>query len=152
MDKCYETLCSYCMKQLGYLMNTRRLTVAITEEKREETLDILLNEWHSKRKSFTFKEAASFLGLIAFLATCTAWGKYLYMYLQHSMYKALKFNTRFVFKNDKFQSFTQLINSKNKDIAKIFKSKAIKQVWYTKTKFFINKTLRAEIKLLTTIF
>ena len=121
MDKYYESPCSYCRKQLRYLINTRRLTVAITEEKREEILDILLNEWHSKRKSFTLREAASFFGLIAFLSICTAWGKYLYIALQHSMYKALKFNTIFVFKSEKFQYFTQLINSKNKDIAKFFK-------------------------------
>ena len=152
MDKCYESLCSYSRKQLRYLINTRELTVAITEEKREEILEILLTEWHSKRKSFTLREAASFLGLIAFFATCAAWGKYLYIALQHSIYKALKFNTRFVFESKKFQTFTKLINSKNKDIAKFFKSKTIKQIWDAKTKFFINKTLRAEVKLLTTIF
>ena len=72
MDKYYESLCSYSRKQLGYLINTRELTVAITEEKRQEILEILLTEWHSKRKSFTLREAASFLGLITFLATYTA--------------------------------------------------------------------------------
>ena len=72
IGKFYESLCSYSRKQLGYLINTRKLTVAITEEKRKEILEILLNDWHSKRKSFTLKEAAALLGLIAFLATCTA--------------------------------------------------------------------------------
>ena len=102
MDKHFESLCSYSRKQLGYLINTRELTVAIAEEKRIEILEILTTEWHSKRKSFTLREAASLLGLIAFLAICTAWGKYLYIALQHSICKALKFNTRFVFESKKF--------------------------------------------------
>ena len=102
MDKYFESLCSCIRKQLGYLINTRELTVAIAEEKRQEILEILLTDWHSKRKSFTLREAASFLGLIAFLAACTAWGKYLCIALQYSIYKALKFNTRFVFESKKF--------------------------------------------------
>ena len=81
MDKYYESLCSYARKQLGYLINTRKLTVAITEEKRKEIIEILLTEWHSKRKSFTLREAAALLGLISFLATCTSWGKHLYISL-----------------------------------------------------------------------
>ena len=48
--KYYESLCSYSRKQLGYLINTRQLTVEITEEKRKEIIEILLTEWHSKRK------------------------------------------------------------------------------------------------------
>ena len=72
LDKFYESLYSYSRKQLGCLINMRKLTVMITEEKRKEILEILLNEWHSKRKSFTLKEAAALLGLIAFLAACAA--------------------------------------------------------------------------------
>ena len=83
MDKYYESLCSYCTIQLVCLINTRNLTVAITEENRKDILEVLLSEWHSKRKSFTLKEAAALLGLITFLATCTAWGKYLHVALQH---------------------------------------------------------------------
>ena len=72
MDKYYKSLCSYYRKELGYLIDTRKLAVSITEEKRKEILDILLDEWYFKRKSFTLKEAAAPLGLIVFLARCTA--------------------------------------------------------------------------------
>jgi len=57
-----------------------------------------------------------------------------------------------VFESGKFQNFTRLVNSKNSAISKFFKSKAIKQVWDSMTKFFINRTLRAELDLLTSIF
>ena len=70
MDKYYESLCSYSRKQIGYLMNTRQLTISITKDKRKEIIDILLTEWYSKRKSFILREAAVLLGLISFLATC----------------------------------------------------------------------------------
>ena len=38
INKYYEILWSYSRKQLGYLINSRKLTVAITEEKREDIL------------------------------------------------------------------------------------------------------------------
>ena len=41
MDKYYESRCSHSRKQLGYLINTRLLTVSITAERRAEILDIL---------------------------------------------------------------------------------------------------------------
>ena len=50
------------------------------------------------------------------------------------------------------RNLLNLINSENHAILKYFKSKTIKQVWNSKTKFFINRTLRAELNLLTTIF
>ena len=68
------------------------------------------------------------------------------------MYKALKFNTRFVFESEKFQHFTHLVHSRNSAISKFFQSKLVKQVWDSKAKFIINKTLRAELNLLTVIF
>ena len=152
MDEYYESRYSYSRKQLGYLISTRQLTISITRDKRKEIIDILLTEWHSKRKSFTLREAAALLGLISFLTTYTSWGKYLYITLQHSIYKALNFNTRFVFESTKLQNFTKFINSENHTISKFFKSKTIKQVWNSKTKFFVNRTLRVELNLLTTIF
>ena len=57
-----------------------------------------------------------------------------------------------MFESEKLQNFTRLVNYKNSAISKFFKSKAIKQVWDSKTKFFINRTLRAELDLLTSIF
>ena len=41
MDKYYESLCSYLRKQLGKQIDTRRLLVTITKEKRAEILKIL---------------------------------------------------------------------------------------------------------------
>ena len=128
MDKYYESLCSYLCKQLGYLINTRQLTIPIPEDKRKKNIDILLTKWYSKRSIFTLKEAVALLGLISFLATCTSWSKYLYIALQHSIYKALRFNTRFVFESKKFQNFTKFIDSENHAISKFFKSKTIKRV------------------------
>ena len=50
------------------------------------------------------------------------------------------------------RNLLNLINSENHAILKYFKSKTIKQVWNSKTKFFINRTLRAELNLLSNIF
>ena len=151
MDKYYESLCSYMRAQLARLVNTRHLNVSIPDEKRNETLRVLQSTWHKKRKSFTLREGASLLGVVQFLSLSCSFGRYLYIALQHSIYVALKFNTQYVFTSPKFERFTNFINSKDTRIASFFKSKTIKEVWNLNHKFFINKTMRAELDLLERI-
>lgn len=120
MDKYYESLCSYERKQLGKQINTRKLIVTITEARREEILKILVTVWHDKRKILTLREAAELLGALSFLAQDCPAAKYLYISLQHSVYKALKLNSKFAFSSVKFAKFLEFTTNKYKEIANFF--------------------------------
>ena len=122
MDKHYESLCSYTRKKLGYLLNTRPIIVAIAPGKCFEIWDILSTDWHARRRSFTLREASLVLGIIQFLATCTSWGKCLYISLQQSIYKTLKFNAQFVLESATLSQFTQLLHYKNRAMSTFFQS------------------------------
>ena len=76
----------------------------------------------------------------------------MYVALQHSVYVALKHNTQYAFTSAEFQSFTDMVLSQDHAIAKFFKSKMIKKIWDSKAKFFINSTMRAELRTLRHVF
>ena len=50
LDKYFQSICSYERVQLGKLVNTRKMSVGITETKRLAMITELSN-WHSKRKA-----------------------------------------------------------------------------------------------------
>ena len=145
LDKYFEGLYSYSRKQLGRLINTRKLTVSIPDEKRQAVLTTLKSTWHKKRKSFTIREIAELLGTLGDITQTTPFGKYLYIALQHSTYKALKLNTQFVFNSPKFAKFMKFVTSKDSKIARFFQSKLCKETWNVKIKCFVNQTIRAEL-------
>ena len=51
LDKYFESICSYERIQLGININTRKMTLSLTNKKRLAMLDEL-SHWHEKRKSF----------------------------------------------------------------------------------------------------
>ena len=73
MDKCCDRICSYICAQLEILVNTRSLTLSIPEDKRENLVKIILTAWNNARKSFTLREIATLLGIVAHLAIATQW-------------------------------------------------------------------------------
>ena len=68
------------------------------------------------------------LGMLGDICLVTIFGKYLFIAIQHSVYKALKINTQYVFTSPKFTKFTKLINSKDKPISKFFQGKLTREV------------------------
>ena len=68
MDKCYDSICSYLHTQLGILINTRSLTLSVPDDKMGNLIKIIITTWHNARKSFTLREIACLLGLVAHLA------------------------------------------------------------------------------------
>jgi hypothetical protein len=51
LDKYHESTCSYERIQLGILVNTRRTSLSLTEQKRKTMIDELSN-WHKKTEKF----------------------------------------------------------------------------------------------------
>ena len=120
------------------MVDTRKLTISIPKDKRQAVLHTLRTVWYKKRKSYTIKEVTELLETIGDIIQTTHFGKYLYIALQHSIYKALKFNTQFIFSSPKFARFIKYISSKDKKVASFFQSKVSKEIWNVKTKYFIN--------------
>ena len=155
-DKYYEQKCGPEKIQLGYLVNTRKMTVGFTE-KRLLDLHSQLSIWAHKRKSYSIKEAAKLAGNIEFIASTTVWLRFLTIALKHSILKALRANTTSIHNNSKFTSLVHDSHLLSLDFESIRKkdfavSKVLQSIWASKKKFHITKSLRTELKLILYLF
>ena len=141
MEKCYDSVCSYLLTQLGILIKTRSLTIRIPEDKRENLIKIIINTWQKARKSFTLREISSLLVLVAHLVMATQWAKRAYIALQHAVFLAIKFNSNTLFSSGKFRKLTDLLTSKDISIKNFYLAKPHKTVWNSREKFFITQKI-----------
>ena len=56
MEKWKLLLISHTMVLLGFLFNTRKMTIGVTDEFRREVLHLLNTTWHNERQAFAAKE------------------------------------------------------------------------------------------------
>jgi len=155
-DKYYEQACSSKKLQLGYLIDTRRMTVGFSPD-RLHALAAILKIWSGQRKSYTLKEAAKLAGLLEFIASISTWIRFLTVSLKHSILMALRCNTKFVHScknNISLISDAKLLSKEFHTIRKkdFAISKLMQKIWNTKRRFHINNALRKELKLLLHIF
>ena len=124
MHKHYDIIYSHLHTQLGILVNTRSLALSISDDKMETLIKIILTTWHNARKSFTLREIASLLGLVAHLVMATLHAKHTHLTLQHAVFLAIKFNSNTVLSNRKSRQLTDLLTSKNISIKYFYLAKA----------------------------
>jgi len=155
-DKYYQQQCGPSKLQLGYLVNTRMMTIGFAEERLCMVRD-LLHLWYSKRKSYTIKEAARLAGNIEFIASTTVWLRFLSVALKHSILTALRKNT--VATKARRQNSALVADSHllSLDLESIRKkdyaiSKLLQAAWSSKKRFHITKPLRLELRLLHSLF
>ena len=98
MKKFYQSICSYKKSQLGLSINTRTMIVSLPTEKFNE-ITALLKNWHSNRKTFIIKEAATLLGKLKNAATVCTWARFLFLSLRHVILLALRASRRRVHNN-----------------------------------------------------
>jgi hypothetical protein len=93
-EKFFKTPVSYMRRQLGYITNTRTMTISIPDDKRQELLDTLTTKWGpaSGRSYFTLTEAAELLGVLVSMCRVCPWGIFLFQNLYHAMYATLANN------------------------------------------------------------
>ena len=65
LDKYFQSICSYERVQLGNLVNTKKMSVIITEKKRLDMITEFSN-WHTKWKSFTLLQGVTLCGNLEF--------------------------------------------------------------------------------------
>jgi len=156
MDKYYQAECSHTKKQLGYLINTRSMTVSFPNEKFKKMINIL-HQWHAKRKSYMVRQAAELAGNLEFFSTITPWIRFLTFSIKHSVLLALRDNNAKISSTKSMRHLfsDSLLLEQNEDAIsrKNFAfSKIVKSIWNLKTKFFITTTLRNDIGYLHTVF
>jgi len=157
MEKYYQAQCSHVKKQLGYLIDTRTMTVSFPTEK-FNLITSTLSHWHAKRKKYTLKEAATLAGCLEFFASISTWIRFITTSLKHSILIGLRQNTKLIHKNKKFSSLLNDATQKHTPtldsvLRKNFAfSKILKATWNCKQQFFISQTLRQELKFLLHIF
>ena len=79
--------------QLGYITDTRLMSVEIPDSKCAKMLHELHSTWGPHQKSFTLVEVAQLLGTLVSLSRVCAWGIFLMVNLNCMMYYILASNT-----------------------------------------------------------
>ena len=68
-------------------------------------LTAMLQNWHSHRKTFVIKEAATLLGKLENAATVCTWARFLFLSLRRAIILALRASRRRVHNNKTFRHF-----------------------------------------------
>ena len=152
MEKYYQMECSYTQVQLGIVVDTRKMTVRMTPEKKANLIQVL-KAWHTARKCFTIREAGTLLGQLNNAAEVSPWARLLFANIRNSIIVSLRKNRLAVYQNKRFSHFICDSNNTNTDEHSILRkkfalSKIAKEIWNSKIKCSITKSLRAELKLL----
>ena len=80
------------------------MIVSLPTEKFNE-ITALLKNWHSHRKSFVIKEAATLLGKLENAATICTWARFLLLSLRHAILLALRASRKRVHNCKQFRHF-----------------------------------------------
>jgi hypothetical protein len=142
--------------QLGVVIDTRRLTVEMTDAKHQDLWTELTSRWGTHRRSFTVLEAAELLGKLIDAANTCTWGIFLFISLQQTMHRLLARNHNRLMQTREFQDLV----SSQRDSAtqsapsrlRWFNKKIGKALWASKAKTFIDAELRNELDFLTLVF
>jgi hypothetical protein len=101
LDKLEELVVSPLQILLGLLVNTREMTVAISDEFRNETLELITTTWHHRRESFTVKELELLVGKLGRIAQAYRPFYFLMSHLYSSLAFALRENRAFLVNTSK---------------------------------------------------
>ena len=155
LDKYFESVCSYKRTQLGILINTRTMSISLSEKKRLSMLNEL-SHWHKKRKSFNLLQGVILCGTLEFWATTSSWIRFIYLQLRSSINQCLV-NCSKITKNKKEikKLISEVANTKgldNHDLKERFlQSKIAKETYKCQEKVFINKSMKYELVLMIKI-
>ena len=155
LDKYFESTCSYKRMQLGIDVNTRKMSLGLTEKKRIAMLDEL-SHWHKKRKSFNLLQGVVLCGSLEFWANTSLWVRFIYLQLRSSVNQCLSNSSKITKnKSDIKKLITEVANTKglkNHDLKeKFLQSKIAKDTYKCQHKAFINKTMKSELRTMINI-
>jgi hypothetical protein len=94
MDKWLELVMGPKQTMLELIIDTNRLTVAISAKYLQEVFDLLNSTWHPNRRCFKVSEAQKLTGKLAWLSKGANWVFHLLSHLYLSIAYALSKNKR----------------------------------------------------------
>ena len=159
LDKLEELVVSPLQILLGLLVNTREMTVAISDEFRNETLELITTTWHHRRQSFTVKELELLVGKLGRIAQAYRPFYFLMSHLYSSLAFALRENRAFLVNTSK--RFRALIKKTKQDMGHCVTadereinfalSQSAKKVHSCPATYRIPPSLRAELEYIRRI-
>ena len=156
MDKFLREGLGHRRTQLGSTIDTRRLRMDMTDERRQGILKLLKSTWGPRRRSFTISEAATLLGIMMDASRSCRWGIFLFIELQQTLLRMLRKNHQRLLATE---SYRQLIESLGDTTViatpskyRWFSQKVGQAMWASKAATFFNHDLRQEIEFVTKSF
>jgi hypothetical protein len=149
---------SFECRQLGYITNTRTMSVTIPDDKRQEMLTTLRAKWAStsRRFSFRLRDASEVLGLFIYLCRVCPWGIFLCQNLYHAMNHALHRNATRILNNPAMQTAIARCDQYRRhptDSSKyrFFSRKVARAIYDSKESTYLTPDIRAEADFLVTV-
>ena len=90
VEKFQQVACAEQQVQLGILVDTRTMTLALPTKKYERIRSLLQSRWHRHMTQFKPLEAGRLLGLLRHASLVAWWGKYTFVALQSVLNDALR--------------------------------------------------------------
>ena len=155
LDKYFESVCSYIRTQLGIVINTRDMSIGLSEKKRLSILDEL-SHWHNRRRSFTLLQGVVLCGSLEFWANTSPWVRFLYHQLRLSINNCLRNCVEITKHKTEIKNLiTDLANSQDLDThelkSKFIQKKIAKDTYKCQSKAYINKSLKKELGMMKSI-
>ncbi len=156
MDKWLELVIHPKKTMLGLIIDTNRLTIAITAKYLQDVLNLLNSTWHPNQRCFKVSEAQKLTGKLARLAEGNNWVFHLLSYLYLSIAYALSKNKRLLTESSaEFHDILLAIRTSAfvtpcKDLSRhtsFAMKRAAKLTHHVSYQYNINKTMRYKIKI-----
>jgi hypothetical protein len=152
-EKLLEMIINFINIILGHSVNTRTMLVSTPDKYLSQIID-LLSHWHSHRKSFTLLEIETLVGKLNQIATSTPWLRHLMSHLYLSIGAALRDSRAYLLTNSAaFRNLLKLIKHSpatalEARVSSFSQAASASAVHRTRRQFFINKTMRDELRLI----
>jgi hypothetical protein len=159
MEKFFKSIVSHTRRQLGYITNTRTMSISIPDDKRQELLTTLQNKWGptSGKNSFTLSEAAELLGVLVSMCRICPWGIFLFQNLYHAMYQILASNAARIWQTCEFRenvALRDLYSRHPTDSSKyrFFSRKVARAIYDFQSRTYLSPSVREELSFITKVF
>ena len=154
LDKWRQLFVSYCVVLLGLRINTRSMTVGVTDEYRTGVLELLDTTWHTGRDAFYVGEMEKLIGKLGRIGQAYRPIYHLMPHMYASVAYALRENEFFLAANSrKFRAMLKQLKMKatNEDDMReinFAKSTMAKMKHRTKIKYRMPPSLKEEIRII----
>jgi hypothetical protein len=147
-EKFVDRLCDPVREQLGFVIDTNRMSVSFPVGKRQRLRDTV-GQWHDTRKSFTALEIARLIGVLYHATTVCWWARFIFIDFQTEVKLILRANTQRIARSRHFRHIGAVAAD-----GSLFQSDPLqasefaRALWRCKGRNFISKRMRYALRWL----